>query len=118
MNFINTSSDIGSLNKNLILKTSGKIKVQIGKKFFDLLNNNGTLNVAFPKQIKTIQSEEEVSSIGFFNLNNVLRYSLDGESLNETGKVYLDNSHYLFIEDGKLKYSDNGETKIIKFEIE
>lgn len=116
--FNKSLEEIGSLSKELILKTSGKIKIQIGRKFFDLLNNNGTLNVKFPEPIKSIDSDEEVSSSGFYNLNGQLRYSLDGETLNETGKVYIDNLHYLFIEDGKLKYSDNGDIKTIKFEEE
>ena len=37
--------EIGSLNENLVLNTAGKVKIRFGKKFVDLLDNNGELNI-------------------------------------------------------------------------
>lgn len=37
--------EIGSLNENLVLNTAGKVKIRFGKKFIDLLDNNGELNI-------------------------------------------------------------------------
>lgn len=43
--FGSNQHEIGSLNENLVLNTAGKVKIRFGKKFIDLLDNNGELNI-------------------------------------------------------------------------
>lgn len=54
--------EIGNSKENLILKTAGKIKIQWGKKFIDLLDNNGNLNVNTKKQTQSIQELQSSDS--------------------------------------------------------
>lgn len=62
-----SSENIGSSNKDLVLQTSGKIKIKWGKKYIDLLDNNGNLKVPQPKSAITIlEEDEQPSGTGFF----------------------------------------------------
>lgn len=54
--------EIGNSKENLILKTAGKLKVQWGKKFIDLLDNNGNLNVDTRKQESSIEELQNINS--------------------------------------------------------
>lgn len=73
----NSGKTIGDLNDNLTLQTKGKIYIQFGKKFIDLLNDKGELNVKFPKSVKKVDSIENKSD-GIYEYNGDLYYVLNG----------------------------------------
>lgn len=78
----NSGKTVGDLSDNLTLQTKGKIYIQFGKKFIELLNNKGELNVNFPKIIKNVDSLDKLSS-GLYDYDGNL-YCVVG---NETRKI-------------------------------
>ena len=73
--------EIGSLSENLVLNTAGKVKIRYGSKYIDLLNEKGELNIKVPKIIKSIKSESEIKTNGFYYLDNSLYAYIDGVTL-------------------------------------
>ena len=53
--------ELGSSSKGLILKNSGKVKVQWGKGFIDLINSNGKINVDTSKIDASIHELKELT---------------------------------------------------------
>jgi hypothetical protein len=49
--FNSNYEELGSLDKNLVLHTLGKVKIRYGRKYIDILNDKGELNVSIPKII-------------------------------------------------------------------
>lgn len=81
--FNKNHNELGSLDKDLILKTRGQVRIQFGKKFINLLNNKGQLNVKIPtvEYIKPVESTDLISSNGFYYYNGVIIAYVDGNTL-------------------------------------
>ena len=73
--------EIGNNKENLTLKTAGKLKVQWGNKFIDLLDNNGNLKIKHQQIIKTADDSESITSDGIYIVDDekvIIRF---GETL-------------------------------------
>ena len=84
--------EIGSSSKGLILKNSGKVKIQWGKSLIDLLDNNGRLNVKLQDVIKSVTNESDIKKDGFYFYNGNL-FAKVGDTLlqltSESGNTYV-----------------------------
>lgn len=96
---------VGSQERDLILKTNGKIKIQVGKKFIDLLDLKGNLNVKAKEPINSVKSPEEVSKSGqgFYIIDGNLFVNVDGEIIQLTG---LENIYVKYKEAQQLNQSE------------
>ena len=61
--FGSNQHEIGSLNENLVLNTAGKVKIRFGKKFVDLLNDNGELNIPVEILNRISSLENEIKAL-------------------------------------------------------
>ena len=75
--------EIGSLDKDLILKTRGQVRIQFGKKFVSLLNSKGQLDVNIPsfEAIKEVEDPNLITSNGFYYYNGVIIAYVNGNKL-------------------------------------
>ena len=83
--FGETQGEIGSLEKNLVLRTKGQVYIRFGRKYIELLDSNGNLNIKVPKVLKKIKSNKEISDNGFYILDENLYAYFDGELIQING---------------------------------
>lgn len=98
--------EIGSSDKGLILKNSGKVKIQWGKSFIDLLDNNGKLNVKVEKLIKEVSSEDSITEDGFYFINGSIKVKV-GEKIMEVA-INSDTAFISFLSEQEV----NSEEKL------
>ena len=74
--FGKNQEEIGSLDKNLVLRTQGRVYIRYGKKYIELLDSQGNINVKVPKVIQKATSELEIKNDGFYLVDdNLYAYS-------------------------------------------
>ena len=83
--FGKNQGEIGSLDKNLVLRTKGRVYIRYGRKYIDLLDSQGNLNVKVPKVLSKITSKDQIKSNGFYLLDGNLYAYVDGETFQITG---------------------------------
>ena len=83
----NSGNKLGDLNDNLTLQTKGKVYINYGKKFLELLNDKGELNVKFPKYFQKKDSVEGINSNGIFLINDSLYIYIEGLLFQLAGSV-------------------------------
>ena len=71
--------EIGSLDKNLVLQTAGRIKIHYGRRYFDLLNSKGELNVDLQDIIQSKKSLDDIDENGFYFVDGDLVAYVNGQ---------------------------------------
>lgn len=99
MNIFNSTYEkVGSLEKDLVLQTRGKVKIRYGKKFIDLLDNNGNLNVRIPK-LKSLDSLDDIKTDGIYLVNGTIYVHISGELIalngSNSGNISYENQQEL-----------------------
>lgn len=92
--------EIGNSSKGLILKNSGKVKIQWGKTFIDLLDSNGNLNVKLQSLIKTVSSKSDIKQDGFYFYNQSL-YAKIGDKIVLLSSEGTESLYVSFLEEQK-----------------
>lgn len=79
--------EIGSSDKGLIIKNSGKVKIQWGKTFIDLLDANGRLNVKLQEIVQKVPTLIGLKSNGLYFCNGKLVAKVDDEIIELNGAL-------------------------------
>ena len=109
--FGSVHDSVGSTSSDLILKTRGKVKIQIGKKFVDLLDSSG--NISFDKQsilneIDSIKESIEQIQNSQQSNNDSTERKLEFDSLEDA--IQNVNKGIVFVDD-KIYYVSNLDAK-------
>lgn len=83
--------EIGSINENLVLATAGKIKIRFGKKYIDLLDNNGNLNIKIPKILRSANSISDITENGLYIVDGNFYVYYDGNVIQVTDKEAIED---------------------------
>lgn len=90
--FGSNHEEIGSLDQNLIFKTAGKIKIQVGRKFIDLIDNKGNINSGASNIIQKVNSVDDIRETGIFYVDGNIIVSIDDKKItlsSESGTSYV-----------------------------
>ena len=90
----NEQVTLGNLERNLILKTLGKISIQVGNKYFDLNFDMNGNNAVLSDNIFTIKGSENINPNNYPNASFI--YDLDNE-----GFYFIYNKKILELASGK-----------------
>lgn len=86
INIFNSNyEEVGSLQRNLVLNTLGKIKLRFGRKYIDLIDDKGNLNVQIPKILQQKKSIEDITSDGLYIVDGSLYAYYAGQLIQVTG---------------------------------
>ena len=93
--FGRTYETVGNVSGDLLLKTRGGVKIQIGSSFIDLIKN-GKINVDIDI-IKEASSKDNIIDNGFYLLDNILyvRYQDTILPINNNNNTLGDASNYV-----------------------
>ena len=112
--------EIGNNKENLTLKTAGKLKVQWGNKFIDLLDNNGNLKIKHQQIIKTADDSESITSDGIYIVDDekvIIRFGETLITLSSESETQ-ESIESLKAEIDELKSSFEEEIESLKAEID
>ena len=83
--FGKNQEEIGSLDKNLVLRTKGRVYIRFGRKYIELIDDKGNINVKIPKILTKVNSKDEMKDTGFYLLDGDLYACYNGEIFQITG---------------------------------
>lgn len=99
--FGKVQEEIGSIEKDLVLRTKGQIYIRYGKKYIELLDKDGKLKASFPKIITRVDSMNEIHRNGLFLFENNVYAFVDNSSIIQiTGAA--NNSYIQYVGDQDL----------------